>query len=402
MASPLPLCKTAPRQQSVRTPTVEKFDFIVVGAGMAGASVAAELAGTGKVALLEQEKRAGVHATGRSAALHSEIYGNATIRALSRASRDFFLAPRGDAPSFARPRGCLHVASAAQLAKLEAFGSLVDVCDAVSVFSADQTRARVPVLRAEYLAGALYEHNAYDLDVDAIHQFFLRALAGRGGKLFCNQPFSTAERVSDHWRVPLGDDVLQAPVLINAAGAWGDIVARGAKVEPVGLEPRRRTVVLVDPPIGISPNDWPAVIDIDEQFYFKPDAGKILLSPADETPSDPCDAYPEELDIALAVERVQAAADIPVTRIPHSWAGLRTFVPDKRPVVGFDRTAPGFFWLVGQGGYGIQTAPALSRVAAALARHEPLPSDVVDQGFHSDQVDPQRLRRQEIRTSRSA
>jgi D-arginine dehydrogenase len=182
-------------------------------------------------------------------------------------------------------------------------------------------------------------------------------------------------------------------VVVNAAGAWGDLVGIMAGVAPLGLEARRRTVALVDPPAGIDPQPWPAIVDIDEQFYFKPEAGKILMSPADEALVEPCDAYADDIDVAIAVDRIQQVADIPVTRISHSWAGLRTFAADRSPVVGFDGIAPGFFWLVGQGGYGIQTSPALSRLAAALVRDEAIPPDLAKLGLDPAKLDPQRFSR---------
>lgn len=381
---------------------IEDFDFIVVGAGMAGASVAAELAAGHRVVLLEQEERPGYHTTGRSAALHSEIYGNAVIRALTRASRSFLLSADGGDSAFATPRGCLHIASAEQIARLEVFASVPDVQNATSWLSAHQARELNPLLRADYVCAAVSEHNAYDVDVDALHQFFLRALKVAGGELICSQALAGLERSAGKWTVAAGTRRLAAPVLVNAAGAWGDVVADLAGVAPIDLQAKRRTALLVDAPDGAPVAHLPAVIDIDEQFYFKPDAGKILMSPADETPSIPCDAYPDDFDVALAVERVQAAADIPVTRAPRSWAGLRTFAPDRAPVVGYDDAVPGFFWLVGQGGYGIQTAPALARVAAALALDRPVPSDIIDEGLDVHALALLRLRARAIETSSPA
>ncbi|MBS0332200.1 MAG: FAD-binding oxidoreductase, partial [Proteobacteria bacterium] len=181
-------------------------------------------------------------------------------------------------------------------------------------------------------------------------------------------------------------------VVIDAAGAWADQVAALAGVRPVGLQPMRRTAMMLDPPPGMDIHAWPAVIDVDELFYFKPDAGRLLASPADETPSDPCDAAPEELDVAICVDRVQQAADLPVRRVVRSWAGLRSFVADRSPVIGFDDAVPGFFWLAGQGGYGVQTAVAAARTAAALARGEGVPADIAAQGVTAAALSPTRLR----------
>jgi D-arginine dehydrogenase len=369
-----------------------KCDVLVIGGGIAGAGTAAELSRDHKVILLEREAQPGMHATGRSAALHSEIYGNACIRALTQASRDFFL--RGEqGRSFAQERGCLHIAARHQLERLEAFASMPNVAPVIDRISADEARARIPVLKPDYVVAALEERHAYDLDVDAIHHSFLRHLKENGGALRCNSEVTSLAREKGGWTALAGGMEFEASIVVNAAGAWGDQIARLAGVEPVGLMPRRRSALITAPPAGVDPSKWPAVIDIDELFYFKPEAGKILMSPADETPTEPCDAFPEELDLAIAVDRVQQVADIPVRRIEHSWAGLRTFVSDKSPVVGYDEAAPGFFWLVGQGGYGIQTSPALSRLAAALVRDEAVPSDLAERNIRGSDLSPSRFHR---------
>jgi len=368
----------------------ETADVIVIGAGMAGASVAAELARSRRVILLEREDRPGRHATGRSAALHSEIYGAAPIRALTRASRDAFLSPV-DASPFATQRDCLHIATAEQLPALEAFAALPDVAPAVTRLDGEGARALAPLLKPGVVVAALREQAAYDLDVDAIHQHYLRALKACGGVLVCDVALSSLSREDAAWVARWGEHSASAPLVIDAAGAWGDELAALAGVAPMGLQPMRRTIALVDLPDPAASRDWPMVIDIDEQFYFKPSSGQLLLSPADETPMAPCDAWPEELDIAIAVDRIQQVADLDVARVPHRWAGLRTFAPDRTPVVGFDPRAAGFFWLVGQGGYGIQTAPAMARLAAALALGQPAPADLLDQGLDIADLSPGRF-----------
>lgn len=365
-------------------------DVVVIGGGMAGAGVAAALSTDRRVILLEKEDQPGAHATGRSAAMHSEIYGNAAVRALSRASRSFFLSDMGDLP-FVTQRGFVHVATEGQVDLLNSFGSSPDVAGAVDRLTGAEARALVPILRVDGIVAALAERHAYELDVNAIHRFFLRQLRRHGGALHCGSEVSRCGHDGQVWTVVAGDRQVRAPVLVNAAGAWGDVVAQMAGVAPIGLVPKRRTALIVDAPAGVDPAPWPMVMDIGEQFYFKPDAGKLLLSPADETPDEPCDAWAEELDLATAVDRVQQIADLPVDRINHSWAGLRTFAPDKSPVVGFDARAPGFFWLVGQGGYGIQTAPALSRLAAALVRQEPVPDDLTLEGVRAPDLAPDRF-----------
>jgi D-arginine dehydrogenase len=368
-------------------------DVVVIGAGIAGASVAAALAATHKVIVLEREAFPGVHSTGRSAALFSEIYGSAPIRALSRASREFLYAPPEafvDAP-IVRPRGVLHVASAGQAAKLDAFCALPDVAPAVRRLSAAEGRALCPILREDYLAAAALEFGSADVDVDVLHQGWLRQLKARGGQVVVDAEVLRLDRRPGGWRLETGDLCIDAGIVINAAGAWADAVAALAGVRPVRLQPYRRTALIVAAPEGSDSDAWPMVIDTDEQFYFRPDAGALLLSPADETPCDPCDAQPDEWDIAVAIDRVQAATTLDVRRVRRSWAGLRSFTPDRTPAVGFAPDAPGFFWLAGQGGYGIQTAPAMGRLAAALVRGEPAPEDLAQFGVSADDLRPDRF-----------
>lgn len=370
------------------------FDFIVIGAGIAGASIAAELARSAKVCLVEAEARPGLHTTGRSAALFTPSYGGREIRALTRASRAFFDAPP---PGFAQApllsdRGVLYIARADQQAGLremaagiKATGGSVDMIDRAKALAA------VPLLRPDYVAAAALDSDAADIDVDALHQGFLRAARADGARLVTDSRILAAERTGGVWSLALAGETLSAPVVIDAAGAWADEVAKLFGAAPLGLTPLRRTAMLVDAPAGVDIRDWPAVIDADETFYFKPDAGKLFLSPADETPDTPHDVQPEELDIAIGVDRVLAALDIEVRRVSHSWAGLRTFAPDRVPVVGFDPAAPGLFWCAGQGGYGIQTAPAMARTAAALARGEAVPADVAAEGLTAADLSPSRL-----------
>ena len=372
--------------------TAESFDVLVIGAGIAGASAAAMLAETHKVAVLERESFPGMHSTGRSAALFSEIYGSAPVRALSRASRDFLYDPPAgfaEAP-IVRARGALHIATAAQLDALEAFANLPDVAPSVRRLTGAEARALCPILREDVAAGVL-ETGSADIDVDALHQGWLRELRAKGGRVVTDAEVTGLARAVDGWRVETSAGAFAAPVVVNAAGAWADRVAELAGAQRIGLSPCRRTALIVDAPEGSDSHAWPMVIDIDEQFYFRPDAGALLLSPGDETPCEPCDAQPEELDIAIAVDRVMTATTLDVRRIRRSWAGLRSFVADRTPVVGFAPDAPGFFWLAGQGGYGIQTAPAMGRLAAALVRGEGLPADLARHGVTAADVAPERL-----------
>lgn len=369
-------------------------DFIVIGAGIAGASVAALLAEDATVILLEREDHPGFHSTGRSAALFSEIYGNETVRALSRASRAFFVDPPAgfSATALVKQRGSLFLASEAQLDRLEAFAALPDIAPMTRRLSVAEMIELCPALRPDFIAGGLLEPASTDIEVHELHQGYLRLFKQRGGTLVTEAGVEALDRIDGGWAVTAGSRTLSAPVIINAAGAWADAVAALAGVAPIGLQPYRRTAVLVDPPEGAAIDHWPMMIDIDEEFYVKPDAGLLLVSPADETPMDPCDVQPEELDIATAIYRAEEAMELNVRRTKRSWAGLRNFVADRTPVVGFDPDAEGFFWLAGQGGYGIQTCPALARAAAALAQRRALPADLIAEGVRATDMGPGRLR----------
>ncbi|HEY8005090.1 MAG TPA: FAD-binding oxidoreductase [Phenylobacterium sp.] len=373
---------------------MDSFNFIIVGAGIAGLGVAAELAQRHRVLVIEREAHPAFHSTGRSAALYLESYGPPVIRQLTAASRGFFEAPPegfAETPLLA-PRGGLHIAREDQVDELE---SLADDLAALGMpierLGADEARARVPILRPGYVARALGEPGAMDIDAHALQLGFQRVARRAGATLNLQAELMAADYAQGRWTVETPQGEASAPVLIDAAGAWADAVAAKAGAAPLGLRPLRRTALVVAPPEGVDPRGWPAVVDVAETFYFKPDAGRILLSPADETPSDPCDAQADELDVAIAVDRVQQAADLPVRRVERAWAGLRTFAPDRVPVVGFDANVPGFFWLAGQGGYGLQTAPALARVAAALAQGEGVPADIAAFGVADEALSPARL-----------
>ena len=367
-------------------------DVIILGAGIAGASAAYELAATHRVLLLEREAQPGMHSTGRSAAIFSAIYGNPTVRALSRASRNFlFEPPRGFAEApLVSPRATLFIAPKEQVASLRAMRDDADVRAGTEPMTTAEALARVPILRADHVVEALYEPGASDIDVNGLHQAFLRGFKQRGGTLVCSVSIAALEPA---WHVRTNAESFEAPVIVNATGAWADEVAKLAGAKPLGLEPKRRTVVLLDAPKEHDIRAWPLTIDADETFYFKPDAGRILLTPADETPSPPCDAQPEELDMALAVDRFETATTMKVNRIVHKWAGLRTFAPDRTPVVGFDAKIEGFFWLAGQGGYGMQSSSAMARTAAAFIRGEDVPADIAKEGVTARALTPSRFSR---------
>ena len=371
-----------------------RVDFIVIGAGIAGAGVAYELSRTASVLVLEAETQPGQHSTGRSAALFSEIYGNEPVRALTRASRLFLAEPPADFSegTLLVPRGSMFVATREQAETFEDLCAQPDVGSHTRRVDTDDALARVPILRREHAAHALLEEHAQDIDVHGVHRGFLRGLKRNGGTLVTGDRVESIARNAVAWEVVAGAQRYHAPVIVNAAGAWADEVAALAGIARIGLEPRRRTALIVDLPNGIDPRAWPMVIDVADAFYFKPDAGRLLLSPADETPSPPVDAMPDDLDVALAVERFEQATTVTVSRVPSSWAGLRTFAPDRSPIAGFDPSIAGFFWLAGQGGYGIQTAPALSRLAAALALGNEVPQDIADHGVDAETLSPRRLR----------
>jgi D-arginine dehydrogenase len=375
-------------------PASNDVDVVVIGAGIAGAGAAAELAATRRVVLLERESLPGYHTTGRSAALYAESYGNEMVRAITTGSRAFYLDPPA---GFAEhrlltPRGALYIARPDQAAVLEQiFVETRKLVPSISRLTPAEAAALVPALDAAKLGGAVLEPDAMDMDVAAIHQGFLRMLRRRAGELVTSAEVIMIARAGERWRVVTSSGEYLATVVVNAAGAWCDEIGKMAGAQPIGLVPKRRTAFTFDPPPGMHIDRWPLVVDCEEQFYVKPEAGRLLGSPADETPSPPCDAQPEELDIAIAVERIENATTLKVTRLLRKWAGLRSFVKDKTLVAGFAKDAPGFFWLAGQGGYGIQTAPAMARIAAALATGGDIPDDLKRLGVSRAALDPARL-----------
>lgn len=369
------------------------WDIAVVGAGIAGASVAAELAPFARVVLLEREAQPGYHTTGRSAALFSETYGPPAIRALSRASAPFFRAPPAGfaAGPLLSPRGVLMVGRADQAEALARLAEEVAPHGNGRLLDAAETEAMLPLLRPGYVGGAVFEDGASDIDVHALHQGFLRRFRDCGGTIATGHELLGLSREGAGWRISTSRGDLRAAILVNAAGAWADEIGRMAGARGVGLVPKRRTAMIVNAPAGVDPGPWPMAVDIDEEFYLKPDAGRLLISPADETPSPPCDAQPEEIDIAICIDRIERAFALSVGRVENKWAGLRSFVADKSPVAGYDADVEGLFWLAGQGGYGIQTSPALGRCAASLVLRKPIPGEIAAQGVTSAALSPARL-----------
>ncbi|WP_395331684.1 FAD-dependent oxidoreductase [Novosphingobium sp. BL-8H] len=342
-----------------------RFDIVVVGAGMAGASLAARLSGHGDgnpgVLVIEGEDRPGYHATGRSAAFWTESYGGPGVQPLTAAS-----GPELRALNMLAPRTALTLGRAGEEAEVERFARVYgDLGVEVHVLDRAGIAARVPGLRDGWTSGVL-EPSTCDIDVAGLHQHYLATARRQGVEIRCRAGLRAAMRTATGWTLALADGgEITCAVLVNAAGAWADPVARLAGIAPLGIAPYRRTVaqLAVGRPV---PDDLPLVLDLGETFYFKPEHGRLWLSPHDETPSAPCDAAAEELDVALAIDRLERVVDWPVERVEHRWAGLRSFAPDRLPVYGFDPADPAFFWFAGQGGFGIQTAPAAAALGASL------------------------------------
>jgi len=372
------------------------YDFLVIGAGIAGASAAYELAASGRVVLLERENLPGYHSTGRSAAVLTENYGNSIIRRLTVVSRRFLEnPPEGFTTSpLLSLRGVLWIAREDQQDTLAQ--TLAEAQQLVpSIHAVDCTEAKrlCPVLQEEYFVAAVLEPDAMDMDVHAIHQGFLKGFRNRKGNLVTNAEVTHLERSGESWVVHTTKDRFSTGVVVNAAGAWCDEVGKLVRARPIGLVPKRRTAFIFDGPENSHLHAWPVVIDVDEQFYFKPESGRLLASPADETPLPPCDVYPEEYDVALAVDRIEKATTLSIRHIRRKWAGLRSFVADKIPVVGMDTALSGFFWLAGQGGYGIMTSPAMARAAASLIVEDHLPEDLAAMGLTPEDLSPARLQK---------
>lgn len=370
-------------------------DVIVIGAGMAGASLAYFLAQRANVLVLEREAQAGYHSTGRSAALFMASYGPPQVRALTCASRAFFERPP---PGFCdhpllTPRGALVFATRGQEAQLDAHEALVRSASVrAERFSAAEAWARVPVLVPGGLIGAVMEDDAFDIDVDALLQGFLRGARARGSHVKFDCALTSLRRVGAVWEVTAGATVHRAPVLVNAAGAWADAVGVLAGAAPIGLVPKRRSAMLFAPPAGVATAHWPMFMDVVQSFYVKPDAGMLLGSPCNADSVAPHDVQAEEIDIAIAIDHIERMTDLRVRRPRHVWAGLRSFVADGELVGGYDTGVPGFFWAAAQGGYGIQTAPAAGTLYAALLLGEAVPEALLAWGVDVGAIRPDRLR----------
>lgn len=352
-------------------------DFLVVGGGMAGVACAAELASHGSVVLLERENSLAYHTTGRSAAISMESYGNTLIRQLTCASRSFFEKPPTgvtDEPLIS-PRGALIVADEANLIKLQTrYQAVVQQVPSATWMDHREVQSMVPFLSSQWVAG-IYESSAFDLDVHAIHSAFVRQLRHRGGQIHTEREIVSAKRQDGQWEVRLSDgSTLWCLHIINAAGAWADEVAQRCGSKALGIQALQRTVVVVNP--GCDVSHMPYVGTVDEQIFMKPDVGRLMVSPCDETPSVPCDTLPDELGVAIAMDRLERATTLRPQRVLNRWAGLRVFVPDRSPLIGPDPQQPGLHWCAALGGYGIQTAPAVGALCAAQVTGTALPAEM--------------------------
>lgn len=393
---------------------MKSWDILIIGGGIAGASLAWRLAcdpayepaggpastkGKRSIALLEAEDHPGRHATGRSAAFFSETYGNETIRALTTASRGFYETPPEDfsqAPLL-EPCGALFLAREDQLASLEShYQSTKALAPSIEKHGPEFALSRVPILRPEAVAACVFEPESRAINVGGLLQGYLAGARRSGVDILTRRRVSGLTQQAGSWQVSAGAETFEAEIIVNAGGAWAGELGLEAGALDIGLTPMRRSVCVLDPQkLGGMKGDcarWPLVLDVDQGFYFKPDGAMIWLSPSEEDPSPPCDAAPDELVLAKAIDRFEQATSVTVRRIEHKWAGLRSFVADRTPVVGFDPLRPGFFWLAGQGGYGIQTSPAVSDIAAALITGQPVPQACVTTGVSLQALDPGRLK----------
>ncbi|MCS6987870.1 MAG: FAD-binding oxidoreductase [Sphingomonadaceae bacterium] len=346
-------------------------DVAIVGAGIAGASLAHALLARApglKLLLLEAEDQPGYHTTGRSAAFYAETYGGPDVRPLTTASKAFFQRPPPGfcATALLSPRGALHVAHADRIEALDRLeAEFAQGMVAYQRLEAAGVQAKAPFLRPEWATAALWEPGCADIDVAALHQAYLRSARRLGATLVTRARLERGVRTAGGWRIETTAGTFAATRLVDAAGAWGDVVAAACGMAPMGLAPLRRTIAVAEV-TPEAPADLPVVMDAGGAIYFKPDAGRLWISPHDETPDVPRDVQPEELDVAIALDRFERLCDWPIRRLAAKWAGLRTFAPDRLPVIGPDPDEPAFIWCVGQGGWGIQTAPAAAELGAAL------------------------------------
>jgi len=349
---------------------MQKTDILIIGGGIAGVGLARALCNLlnhgSSVVVLERESLNGYHSTGRSAATWIQSYGNATVRELNDRSERYFRSPTDiGGGSLLSKRGLLFCVTESDSQNSEA-DDLLASSNAVSEISTSDAIQLVPILNADRYSRYIYESIASDIDVARLLQAWITQVKGQGGNIYCDNEVTSIERHANHWVVATNSGRWQTSVIVNAAGAWADQIAALASVKPLSLAPLRRTAALVELTNSIDVTHWPLFAEINESWYAKPESGKLLVSPADENLVEPCDALVDDLVLAEGIDRFERGVTSTVTQVTHQWAGLRTFAPDNTPVAGFDSNVDDFFWLVGQGGYGIQTAPALSAIAASI------------------------------------
>jgi len=373
---------------------MQNADFLIIGGGVAGLSAGARLASHGRVLVLEGEEALGYHSSGRSATFSHFGIGNRIVRALTAYSRDYFLI--ADGGTLARRSPALFVATEEMRDTLDALHEDM-AAFTKGLYEADDAemlRLFPPMrLGGEAIVAGLVDPDGLRLDSDAMLQSYARIIRAAGGAVLTGKRVASIRQQGELWHVAgESGESWSAPILINAAGAWADHVAELSGVRPLGLTPKRRTIIVVDAPDGSDVRGWPFVKTAVDDFYILPEGGRLMASPVDEVECEACDAQPEDYDIALAAWKVERYTTLSVARIAHRWAGLRTFTPDRTPAVGFDAEAPGFFWLAGQGGFGLQTAPALSEVVETLIAGSAWSQDLIDAGVTLGDFDPARLR----------
>ncbi|MEM8697393.1 MAG: FAD-dependent oxidoreductase [Pseudomonadota bacterium] len=375
------------------------IENIVIGGGIAGLSAAARIARHGETVVLEAESAAGYHSSGRSATFCHFGIGDGLVHKLTAVSKAVFAAPpQGDHPPLARRMAALFIARGGETEQLDRLTETTLV-HSPGARRIDDTGLRdiVPVLETGpdgFVAG-LHDPDAYKLDSDAMLQANARALREAGGALTTDAPVEAIAHDGERWIVDTPGESYAAARIVNAAGSWADTIARMAGVKPLGLTPLKRTIIAFRPPEGMDVSGWPFTKTVGDGFYMLPEgSGRLLASPMDETASAPCDAQPDEETIALAAWQVEQATTMPIRRIDHKWSGLRTFAPDKSPVAGYAPDAPSFFWLAGQGGFGLQTSPGMAMAAEALLLDLDWPGPLREAGIDPTALDPRRLGRQ--------
>ena len=371
-------------------------DYLIIGGGIAGASAGYWLSQHARVIVLERESMLGYHSTGRSAALYIAAYGTPQVRALTLGSRAFFDHPPAGFTEhpLLTPRGEIIVDLVGDAKELQRqYQSAKALVPATRLLDADDALEMMPILRPEKVHGAIYDPTVCDIDTDALYQGYLRGIRRNGGEIHTDSDVQQLHRDNQgHWQVHTAHQRFSSPVVINAAGAWADQIGALAGVRPIGLQPKRRSAFIFAPPGDVNINAWPELAALDGSFYMKPDAGMFLGSPANADPVEPHDVQPEELDIAMGIYHIEEATTLTIRRPTRTWAGLRSFVSDGDLVCGFDPQVEGFFWVAAQGGYGIQTSPAMGQASAALVRGEPLPDSLAGLGLTEVMLSPERLK----------